>query len=76
MCFLIRANGEVHSSRPVVLKTLMYQYHLKSLLKHRALSLTPRVSDSVSLEWDQGMCISNHPQVVLLLLWGLLFENH
>ena len=35
------------------------QNHLDDLSKHRCLSLTPRVSDSVGLGWGQRICISN-----------------
>lgn len=35
------------------------QNHLEVLLKHRLLGTTPRVSDSVSLEWGWIVGISN-----------------
>jgi len=70
MCFLIRANGEVHSSGPVVLKTLMYQYHLKGLLKHRALSLTPRVSEMGRAEMKTELAfLTDFHMMLLLLIW-------
>ena len=37
----------------------MPQNHLEGLLKHRFLGLTSRISDSVSLEWDLRVCLSN-----------------
>ena len=38
---------------------ILNQNHLDDLSKHRCLSLTPRVSDSVGLGWGQRICISN-----------------
>lgn len=35
------------------------QNHLEVLIKHRLLGATPRVSDSVSLEWGRTAGISN-----------------
>ena len=47
------------------------QNHLDNLSKHRCLSLTPRVSDSVGLGSDQRICISNKfPGDTDAAIWG------
>lgn len=53
------------------------QPHLEGLLTHRALGVTPAVSDSIGLRWNPNICISNQFQVmVMMLVLGLHLENH
>lgn len=50
----------------------------KGPIETQGAGLTPRVSHSGGLEWDQGRCISDppHPDGTAFAALGLLFENH